>query len=72
MIIRVQDCASLSISLSISLAMATSDEFVIDRTLGEGAFGKVFLVTGSGDNKKVGTLFFLRNNLMMVSLPLQT
>ncbi|KAH3827827.1 hypothetical protein DPMN_129770 [Dreissena polymorpha] len=32
--------------------MATSDEFVIDRTLGEGAFGKVYLVTGSDDKKK--------------------
>jgi len=39
--------------------MATSDEFVIDKTLGEGAFGKVFLVTGSGDKQKVSAIVLI-------------
>ncbi|XP_045165597.1 serine/threonine-protein kinase Nek1-like [Mercenaria mercenaria] len=32
--------------------MSTSDEFVLERTLGEGAFGKVYLVKGQEDNKQ--------------------
>ena len=30
-----------------------AEEFTMERTLGEGAFGKVYLVTNSVDNKQV-------------------